>query len=172
MGFSSKSRKRRTRRSKNTMRRKEKKLDGLKKKMATFRKLECKLGSAEGLKKNSSTHRARSYVIGIENVVPGANSFASIHPITFPLPSPFPSGPRVFDICLLLPRHETGYRRRGGTRVLLDGISNCNDSLSPCFSYCFPVCFPGETKLHWHEARRRRVSSKAWKKRLPPHPLA
>ena len=148
MGFSSKSRKRRTRRSKNTMRRKEKKLDGLKKKMATFRKLECKLGSAEGLKKNSSTHRARSYVIGIENVVPGANSFASIHPITFPLPSPFPSGPRVFDICLLLPRHETGYRRRGGTRVLLDGISNCNDSLSPCFSYCFPVCFPGETKLH------------------------
>ena len=96
-------------------------------------------------------------MIDIENVVPGANSFASIRPITptsQPVLRPLCPSPRVFDICLLLPRcyHETGYRRRGGTRVLLDGISNCNDSLSSgCSSYCFPVCFAGETKLQWHE---------------------
>lgn len=104
-----------------------------------------KIGAAKFQIKFGPTHRAPdSRVIDIENVAPRANSLASIRPITFS-PSPF------FDICLLLPRHETGYRRAGDTRLLLDGISNCNDSSPDClFLLLFPHLW-AETKLRWYE---------------------
>lgn len=79
---------------------------------------------------------ARSRVIDIENVSPRANSLASIRPITF---SPTPLFWHLFVIAASRDRIST----RRDTRLLLDGISNCNDS-SPtvCSSYCFPISGP------------------------------
>lgn len=97
---------------------------------------------------------ARSRVIDIENVSPRANSLASIRPITF---SPTPLFWHLFVIAASRDRIST----RRDTRLLLDGISNCNDS-SPtvCSSYCFPISGPRRNCADTTEGGKGRLAER------------